>query len=144
VADSDDGLARQTHLSLRKGVMTSGKRLHRFADFEFEPSPDKSKVSMAWFWDYRLHPSGKFGLKVCLFSATPTRIRLAARFEDRPERRYEPSRAQIEIPVTDEPVEWLLRMTSRTQPGEYRIEWIVYDEHDQPIAHEGLPIIIGW
>jgi hypothetical protein len=99
---------------------------------------------MAWFWDYRLHPSGIFGLKVCLFSPTPTRIRLAARLEDWPERKYEPARAEVTIPVTDKPTEWYLRMTSRTQPGEYRIEWVAYDENGNAIAHEGLPIMIRW
>jgi len=59
VWDSDGGKYRKAHLSLRTEVMTTGKRLHKFADFEFAPSPNRAKVSLAWFWDYRLLPSAR-------------------------------------------------------------------------------------
>ena len=144
VGDADEPGDRKAYLSLRDQAMTTGKQLDKFADFEFAPSPDKKKLSFAWFWDYRLHNSGKFGIKLCTYSPTPTQVRFAARLEDWTEHKYQPARAEVEVPVSATPREWMLRMSSRSQPGEYRIEWVAYDAQGKEIAREGLPINVRW
>ncbi|KPJ64455.1 hypothetical protein AMK68_01650 [candidate division KD3-62 bacterium DG_56] len=146
VNDSDDGVARKGRLELRPGAITKNKQMDRFADFEFAPSLDASKISFAWYWDYRLQPTGKAAFTVAARSPTPTTVRIVARLESWDGGRradLEPAFAEeVVLPVTAEPREWRLETSTRSQPGEYRVEWVAYDPEGAVVARRGIPLVI--
>ena len=143
INDSDDGIDRKARLELRVGAMTRGKHPDQFADFEFAPSADKSKVSAALFWDRRsLGPGGRATLIVAVRSPATTRARILARLRSLDEPEAAPANAEIEIPVTAEPTEWRLSASTGSQPGRYRLDVVVVDPEGAVVVRDGLPIYI--
>lgn len=149
VNDSDDGVSRKGRLELCPGAMTLGKQLNRFAVFEFAPSPDGEKISFAWFWDLRLKSTGRAAFKVAARSPTPTHVRVVVRLESwsggfEP-RDVEPAFAEpIRLEVGPEAREWWLEITTRSQPAEYRIEWVAYDPQGNMLARDGVPFFVRY
>jgi len=145
VNDSDDGLERKGRLELEPWAMTRGKHLDRFHEFEFAPSPNQSKVSVALFWDWggNPHANGRIGLTIVTRSPRPNRLRVTARLTSESRRDSEPMEATVGIPVTAEPKEWFLRTSTRSHPGHYRIDVTVGDADGRVMVAEGIPFYIA-
>ena len=48
------------------------------------------------------------------------------------------------LPVTAEPKEWRLETSTRSQPGEYHVEWIAYDPQGNIVAHHGAQLLVRY
>lgn len=143
VNDSDGTDTRKSRLELVRGVMTRGKRLHSFPSFTFEPSPDSSKVSAAITWERRcMKPGGSAELAVAVSSPRTRSASVTCRLVslDSPEAR--PAVARIEVPMGPESREFVLKASTLSQPGRYRMYVEVAAPDGSVAASDSLPVYV--
>jgi len=154
VNDHDGGKENQRkgRLELREGAMTRGKNTAEFAVFEFEPSPDREKVSAAILWRRRAtmlsqdgnvgEPSGFFRVVLAASSPEAESCRIRATLQSLDSPATGPVTATIGLPLSPQADEESLRVETDSPPGRYALTVTVEDQGGHEVVTDRLPVFV--
>lgn len=143
VNDNDGGLKRKGRVEYRLLTMTRQKRPKGWATLRFEPSPDNNKVSAALLWQKRATlTGGEFTLRLAARSPATREAAVKVGLGGLDPLPTVPARATANIPITPEPVEWDVHVTTDAPPGRYLLHVdVVYGKVDRATA-DSLPAFV--
>lgn len=144
VVNDNDGLnQRKGRLELKPSAMTAGKKPKEFAVLRFEPSPAENKVSSALFWRKRAtQEGGGFRLVVAARSPKATTASIGAELRSLDAPHTPGMKAELPLPVTIEPKEYSLAVTTGSPAGRYQLTVTVKDGMGQLSAADELSVYV--